>query len=433
MLNIVIKPHRSYLRANTPEPQKLFVMLRLIPESKLAQTRSHIAVALVIDTSGSMREETNNVVKLEHAIEAAHRLIDAPQLQPEDKICIIQFDDSSNVLLPLSPLDRARAHQVVETLRNYDGGTQMGKGMQNALQQLGKEPRDVPKRLVLLTDGQTFDEPLCRELADKLAQANIPVVAFGIGDKYNEGLLSEISNATKGYWLPLTDIQQGRDFNIQKLDEYFMDNLSQTVREVITDCKLRVQAVKGVQIDALHRVYPKVLDIAVDSQPFKLGNIPAGDYTIYILELTVSGLSRPPSKVRLAELTLWGSIPGMKQKEVEFPPTELFVSFVTDEALTAQVDPEVMDYLQNKNIDNLIQKATALASQGKTQEARQTLQMAVGLTQRLNNPRLTQILNSAVNELDKTGRISSNVTKMLRAGGRTMTVKSKHTEIYKGD
>jgi Ca-activated chloride channel family protein len=212
-----------------------------------------------------------------------------------------------------------------------------------------------------------------------------------------------------------------------------MEDLSQIVREVITDCKLRVQAVKGVKIDALHRVYPNVLDIPVDSQPFKLGNIPAGDYTIYILGLTISGLSRPPSKVRLAELTLWGSIPGMKQKEVEFPPTELFVSFVTDEALTAQVDPEVMDYLQNKNIDNLIQKATQLASQGKTQEARQTLQMAVGLTQRLNNPRLTQILNSAVNELDKTGRISSNVTKMLRAGGRTMTVKSKHTEIYKGD
>jgi Ca-activated chloride channel family protein len=425
MLNIVIKPHRSYLRANTPEPQKLFVMLRLIPESKLAQTRSHIAVALVIDTSGSMREETNNVVKLEHAIKAAHRLIDVPQLQPEDKICIIQFDDSSNVLLPLSPLDRARAHQVVETLRNYDGGTQMGKGMQNALQQLGKEPPDVPKRLVLLTDGKTFDEPLCRELADKLAQANIPVLAFGIGDEYNEVLLSEISNATKGKWFHLTDIQQ--------IDQYFMEDLSQIVREVITDCKLRVQAVKGVKIDALHRVYPNVLDIPVDSQPFKLGNIPAGDYTIYILGLTVSGLSRPPSKVRLAELTLWGSIPGMKQKEVEFPPTELFVSFVTDEALTAQVDPEVMDYFQNKNIDNLIQKATQLASQGKTQEARQTLQMAVGLTQRLNNPRLTQILNSAVNELDKTGRISSNVTKMLRAGGRTMTVKSKHTEIYKGD
>jgi Ca-activated chloride channel family protein len=425
MLNIVVKPHRSYLRANTPEPQKLFVMLRLIPESKLAQTRSHIAVALVIDTSGSMREETNNVVKLEHAIKAAHRLIDAPQLQPEDKICIIQFDDSSNVLLPLSPLDRARARQVVETLRNYDGGTQMGKGMQNALQQLGKEPPDVPKRLVLLTDGETFDEPLCRELADKLAQANIPVLALGIGDEYNEGLLIEISNATKGKWWHLTDIQQ--------IDQYFKEDLSQIVREVITDCKLRVQAVKGVQIDALHRVYPDIVDIAVDSQPFKLGNIPAGDYTIYILELTVSGLSRPPSKVRLAELTLWGSIPGMKQKEVEFPPTELFVSFVTDEALTAQVDPEVMDYLQNKNIDNLIQKATALASQGKTQEARQTLQMAVGLTQRLNNPRLTQILNSAVNELDKTGRISSNVTKMLRAGGRTMTVKSKHTEIYKGD
>ncbi|MGB9877956.1 MAG: VWA domain-containing protein, partial [bacterium] len=132
MLNIVVKPHRSYLRANTSEPQKLFVMLRLIPERQVAQTRPPIAIALVIDTSGSMREETNNVVKLEQAIKAAHKFIDAPQLQEGDKLCIIQFDSTSEVLLPLSPLDRDKAHRVVETLRNYDGGTEMGRGMQNA-------------------------------------------------------------------------------------------------------------------------------------------------------------------------------------------------------------------------------------------------------------------------------------------------------------
>ncbi|MGB9878123.1 MAG: hypothetical protein ACPLPS_10180, partial [bacterium] len=192
--------------------------------------------------------------------------------------------------------------------------------------------------------------------------------------------------------------------------------------------------VKGVSIDALHRAYPIVADnIPIQSQPFHLGNIPAGDYTVFILELTTGGLSRPPSRVRLAQLSLWASAPGMNQKEIEFPPKELYVSFVTDETLIAQVDPEVLDYVQNKNVDNLILKATQLASQGKTAEARQTLQMAIGVTQRLNNPGLTQILNNALNELDKTGKISPDTTKTIRAGGRTMTVKSKHTEVYKGD
>lgn len=425
MLNIMVKPHRPYLRAQTSEAQKLFVMLRLDPESRVAKTRPVVALALVIDTSGSMREETNGVEKLEKAIEAAHKLIDSPLLQPTDKLTIIQFENESRILLPLSPLNKSEAHRVVDTLRQYDGGTQMGKGMQNALSELGKESQLSTRRTIILTDGLTFDEPLCRKLVQKFAEENIPIVSFGIGDEYNQDLLFDLSNITKGYSKHL--------LSMQELEQLFAQDLSNVVREVVTDLRLNIGAVKGVTLDSISRAYPTLAEVPLTSRPFRLGNIPAGDYTIFLLEFTISGISRPPSRVRLAQFNLWGNIPGLKIEHKEFPPQELFVEFTTDETLVVQCDPEVLDYVQQKNINALIDKATRLAGQGMKEEARKTLQMASSQTQMLNNPKVTKIIQSAIEELDRTGTLSPNTTRTLRADSRTVTVKSKHTEIYKGE
>jgi Ca-activated chloride channel family protein len=125
---------------------------------------------------------------------------------------------------------------------------------------------------------------------------------------------------------------------------------------------------------------------------------------------------------------MWASAPGLKQRQVEFPPKELFVTFTNDDSAIAQIDPEVLDYVQQKNVDNLVVQATRLLAQGKTQEARQTLQLALQTTQRLNNPGQTRLLQNALEELNRTGTISENTRRTLRAGGRTMTVKSGKTE-----
>ena len=58
--------------------------------------------------------------------------------------------------------------------------------------------------------------------------------------------------------------------------------------------------------------------------------------------------------------------------------------------------------------------------------------MAQGMTQRLNNPRATQLLQSALNELNQTGTISAETRRTLRAGGRTMTMKSGKTAPLEG-
>src|SRR5437588_1522774 len=121
MLQVTIVPHRQYLRANAGR-QKLFVMVKLLPTPDAAELRPHVSLAVVVDTSGSMREPapgadiearpTKPVVvdgkeynatfegatKLDVAMEAANRLLQSPNLQAEDELTIIQFDDKSSVV-----------------------------------------------------------------------------------------------------------------------------------------------------------------------------------------------------------------------------------------------------------------------------------------------------------------------------------------------
>lgn len=420
MLNMVMKPHRTYLKAHTSEPQALFVMLRFIPEGQVAQTRSSISLALVIDTSSSMRDKVGDTTKLEQAIQAAHRLIDDPNLREGgDKITIIQFDDESRVLLPLSPLARKQAHAVVDSLRNYAGGTQMGRGMQNALTQLRREPIEAVKRMLLLTDGETFDEDLCQKLVLQFAETNTPILSIGIGEEYNQDLLINLADTTKGRHLHLTDMQQ--------LGSFFAEEVRQVVREVVTDVQLKVAGVKGVTLEGISRVYPSLAEVPLGSQPYRLGNIVAGDYTVFILNFKVGELPRPPSRVRLAQFNVWASVPGLQQRQIELPPQELFVTFTQDEQAVAQVDQEVMHYVMQRNVDHLFAEAIRLVNQGKTEEARKTLQRAQQMTQQVGNLGMTRLIQGAMEELNRTGTISANTQRTLRAGGRTMTVKSKQS------
>src|SRR5438128_392081 len=275
MLNIIFKPHRSGLKSGTGEAQKLFAMLKLIPELEVAQARPPLAFALVIDTSGSMRG-----AKLDQAIEAAHTLIDDDRLEPDDRLTVIHFDDHAKTLVPLTPVSqKPAAHQAVESLRKYSGGTKMAKGMRCAEQELRDLPMQVAKRALLLTDGRTFDEPECRDLAGGFAEANTPIIAIGIGTDYNEELLLE-----------LAQVSQGRPYHLQdmaQLPAILNEEVGSSVREVVTDLQATVATVKGVSLDGLTRVYPSMAEVTLAAAPYRLGNIAAGDYTVFILELSV--------------------------------------------------------------------------------------------------------------------------------------------------
>ena len=437
MLNLMLKPHRTHLRAGTAEGQKLFAMLRAIPDRALMQTRAPLAFLLAIDTSGSMHNKSL-VSKLEQAIHAAHALIDDPQLQPDDQVSIVQFDDNAKALLPLAPLfDRSEAHAAVEALRGYNGHTFMAKALHCASRELNDLPPQVAKRVVLLTDGQTGDEDECFAAAAQLSELNAPIVAIGVGQTYNETLLRRLAQSGGGRPYHLD--------NLVHLKEVLQLEVQTSAREVVTNATARLELVKGVALESITRVYPSLCEVEVlgvatgtpqstlqnpvvnpsrgvmQSLSLRLGNIPSGDYSVWSLEFAIEGFSRPPSRARLARLSLRGWA-GRQDEIWESSPQDIVCEFTGDESATTVVDMEVLGYVQQKNVDALVQDAVAQSSTDAPR-ARRTLQQALQLTQRIRNVPLTQMLQGAMDELDKTGNISSGTRKSVSLGNRTRTIK----------
>ncbi len=222
----------------------------------------------------------------------------------------------------------------------------------------------------------------------------------------------------------LAQISLGRPYHLRstlQLHEFFAEELGISVREVITDLEAKVAQVKGVTLTSVTRVVPSLSEVTLGAQPFRLGNIERSNFTVFVFEFTIAGLPRPVSRVRLAQLNLQGSLPGFGRRE-ELAPQELYATFSDDESAVASIDPEVLGYVQNKNVDHLLQKAVGQVTVNASQ-ARQTLQVALGMTQRIGNAALTKVLNNALDELNKTGTISAGTRKTVALGGRTKTVK----------
>ncbi|RYG75203.1 VWA domain-containing protein [bacterium] len=446
MLKIIWKPHRTSLKSGTGDAQKVFAMLKMIPDAEAAKSRPPLALALVIDTSASMQSYADqNEAKLaaartgargttdrtdgstyqsfnmdlptllDQAIQAAHVMVDDTRLAPTDLVSIIHFDDEARTLMPLTPIsNRPALHAAIETLRNYAGGTRMAQGLRCALAEMNKLPPETAKRAIVFTDGAAFDEDKCIELLPQFTDGNTPIISIGFGEEYNDELMRQMADST-----------QGRPYHVRNMTDMgavLQDEVGKSANEVVTDLKAFISTVKGVSVNSVTRVYPNLADSNAVERPIRLGNIEKGDYTVFIFEITVEGVERPPSRVRIAQLGLTANAPGLGRVQ-EFPPENLFIEFTTDEAAIASVDAEIIGYVQQKNVGRLVEDAVRNATIDASR-AGQTLQIAAGMTQRLGNAAMTQMLNNAMEELNQSGTISIGTAKTVQLGLKTKTIKT---------
>jgi Ca-activated chloride channel family protein len=434
MLDVTIKPHRGYPRASAGM-QKLFVMLKLLPKPDAGQGRPRVDLAVVIDTSGSMREpapgsaaevrpitpftvdgKTYNATydgpsKLDVATDAARRLIESSQLRPEDTVALIQFDDRSQVLATGAVgQDRAQLLAALDRLSEFSGGTHMGPGLRNAEAELRDDPT-ASRTVLLLTDGLAVDEDDCRRAADGLALLRARIVALGVGEEYNEDLLADLASTTRGKPYDFRDMTA--------LPQIFEDELGSATRQVVSDVEVTARTVRDVRLVSAARVYPSLAELDPTQMPLQVGSLEAGDHTVFMFEFDVP--ERPAVRTRLAQVGLTYRVPAQGYRG-ELSPVDLTVEFTSDQALAANVDPEVMGYVQQRNVDDLVRRATEQAATNP-QQAAQTLQLARSMTQRLGNHGMTVALGQAEDELRSPGTISIGTRKTIKLGARTQTMK----------
>jgi len=434
-----ITPHRELLPANSTE-QKLFLMLKLQPSKEIAASRPSTSFAFLIDTSGSMFEIVSGVsqptgrqemvdgklyniveggkTKIDIVMESLKGLIHSGRLSQSDRVAIIQFDDTASTIIGLTPATQVSdLEDAIDSLPNFSGGTSMALGLRQALNIVSGQTM-TNRRALIFTDGQTTDEFECEELAKEFARVGIPVTALGIGD-YNEDLLMLLTDTTGGVpYHVVTGSPVGAQVTIDQLPNRLIEEFGEAQQEVITNLTMSLSTAKGVKLTRIIRVYPTNVEFPVTQAPYPVGNVAGNDETIFVLEFAID--SRIPGRVRIAQLSLTYDIPGQKRRG-EIPPQNLLVEFV-DGQIAAQVNQEVMGYVQQANITQLVDQATKIAEQNPEQ-ANELLDKARRMTVKLGNTAMTESLDSAQDELKKTRKLSSDSRKTVKMGSKGKTVK----------
>jgi uncharacterized protein YegL len=162
--------------------------------SRVPRDAPRVALAFVLDRSGSMQRNEGGATRLDIAKQATVSAIGL--LHPESLIAIVVFDSEAKVLLPLRPAKESAA--VAQALQALEpgGGTAIYPGLVEALHQL-QGVDAMAKHIVVMSDGltQPGDFPgILKAISDQ----GISVSTVAIGDGADPVRLEEIARIGKG-------------------------------------------------------------------------------------------------------------------------------------------------------------------------------------------------------------------------------------------
>lgn len=169
-------------------------------EVAIAQTPTDLVV--ILDRSGSM-----NGQKIHDARNAIHQLIS--QLRPEDRFSLVTFSSGAATAIPLAQATaeaRERWAGVVGGL-HAGGGTFMATGLSLGLEALETaRAAGRSSRAILISDGLAA-EPLdvLRPLAARAVSGEYTLSAVGVGEDFDENMMSSLADAGTGNYFYLED------------------------------------------------------------------------------------------------------------------------------------------------------------------------------------------------------------------------------------
>ncbi len=156
------------------------------------------AVALVVDTSGSM-----GGAKIQHARSAARALVD--KLSNGDLVGLYSFSDDAQERMPLTALSDMSRPSFVTAISSLtpSGGTNLFEGLRSGERAVFAAPATHSvKRIVVLSDGQANVGPTSPDVLGALAargdEHGIQVTAVGVGLDYDEHTLNALAVRSSG-------------------------------------------------------------------------------------------------------------------------------------------------------------------------------------------------------------------------------------------
>lgn len=166
--------------------------------------REPLAVALVMDHSGSMGDARARIVQ-----DAARAFI--RRKATEDAIALVRYDHRIRLDAPLTTdPDVLTAALPVNGLEGLGGGTAILSGAAMGIQHLRTEGRGFQRRaVVVFTDGQENSSSITRDSLIALSMSSgIPICAVDFGNGIEEGYSQSLASATGGAYQHIYQSQE---------------------------------------------------------------------------------------------------------------------------------------------------------------------------------------------------------------------------------
>ncbi len=395
-------PSRQYVLSSA-ENFVLYVLLEAVAQGAAGGQggRLPLNLGVVLDRSGSMYDER----RLEFVIEAVKFLID--NLTPEDKVSIVAFADQAKLIAsPETVRDKAAAKRAIDDidLLEIGGGTQMALGMRLAIDEVKKNlTADRLNRVLVLTDGQTYEETACIDLANQNRE-QMSFSAMGVGVEFNEKLLMRIAQDSHGKYHFIGDPSE--------IPGLFDDELQGLRAITLRNGRIDLTLSQGVQIREAFRASPEIYALGTPlvgeerNVSYEIGDLEAGVPGSVLLTLVLP--PRRPGPVRIGQATFHYEVPGAGERSVN---TDVTVEYTLDRTLTSKVNGRVMNLVDQVSIAKLQARAEEELKAGNVDRATRLLSNAIQGTQRLGNVKATQALAGLMDQVKKTQTLQTKAAK----------------------
>ena len=355
-LKLDAKPERSLLQISGGESVlQVEVRGRKTPSEK---RKIPLNLAVVLDRSSSMSGQ-----KIDQARQAA--LVALDEISEGDIFSLVIYSNEVEVIIPAGPVrDKAEIEKKISAIQAR-GGTALYAGVQGGAEQLRKHfSKEKINRVILLSDGQANVGPSSTEelskLGSTLAGEGISVSTIGLGESYNEDLMTALAESSEANYYFVKDAE--------KLPEVFADELGTVKSVVARNLRLIITLPEGLEGTGV--LGDETIRFEGRTLTIPLSEMSGGQTRRFLI-----GVKVPPGEekeVKIADVRL-----AYLDTEGRAQNTEAAVSAerTADAAASAaSVKPEVGTSVAVVRNRLAKEKAVAYADEGRTEEAAKILQ-----------------------------------------------------------
>ncbi|NOQ13653.1 MAG: VWA domain-containing protein [Methyloprofundus sp.] len=237
-----IKTRLSQTKLVQGEMSTVYLDVSIKPPALEVSQSVHRAsdIIVVLDRSGSM----SGANKMPYAKAAIKDLLS--RLNAHDRFALVSFANNAIVHSSLEAVDTTRREQLLATVNNIQagGGTNVGEGLNQALNLLTGKQQNRASKVLLLSDGQAnqgiTDLPGLSRIVSQITRQESVLSSIGMGLDFNETLMSSLADHGMGNYAYLE--------NLSGLGDIFTQSLNATRHIYAASSDLTLKLTNGIEL-----------------------------------------------------------------------------------------------------------------------------------------------------------------------------------------